>query len=90
MSQFGRKEVTLRDGSEVVARDSPVIGMERCSLYGTYGTRDLSKLASLSDETLGQALAYSNLLALNVSMQLQNPQKRVGRNFVNNITVINQ
>lgn len=27
MSQFGRKEVTLRDGSEVVARDSPVIGI---------------------------------------------------------------
>jgi hypothetical protein len=42
MSQFGRKEVTLRDGSEVVARDSPVIGVERRSLYGAYGTRDLS------------------------------------------------
>jgi hypothetical protein len=89
MSQFGRK-VTLHDGSEVVARDSPVIGIERRSLYGAYGTRDLSKLASLSNETLGQTLTYSSLLATNVSMRLQNPRKRVGRSFVDNITVISK
>ena len=48
MSQFGRKKVTLRDGSEIVARDSPVIGMEVWNdvpLYGAYGTGALSKLA---------------------------------------------
>ena len=59
MSQFGRKKVTLRDGSEIVARDSPVIGIEVWNdvpLYGAYGTGALLKLAPLSDETLGHSL----------------------------------